>query len=293
MVSSRHEAAHRIFQDRPELLAPVFRILDLPPPEKAAVEVLTPDVTEARPLERRVDSVLRVKPYDGGGFLLAIEAQGRCDPDKAVNWAYYVSYLAAKYKHPVLLLVVCQDKATADWAAGPFRLGMDDWTTLSVHPLVLGPGNVPVILDPEEAAQDLTLATFSALTHGSHRDAPAILKALARAMGTADPDSVRYYTELLEIGLGAKTPAGITWRNEMSVGTYFPGRGTLIEETFLKGKAEGEAHGVLRVLEKRGIPTLAETRDRITNCTDLDTLDHWLDRAFTVSTADELFAEDG
>ncbi|MFD8368172.1 RpnC/YadD family protein [Streptomyces hygroscopicus] len=301
MVSSRHEAAHRIFQDRPELLAPVFRILDLPPPEKAAVEVLTPDVTEARPLERRVDSVLRVKPYDGGGFLLAIEAQGRCDPDKAVNWAYYVSYLAAKYKHPVLLLVVCQDKATADWATGPFRLGMDDWTTLSVHPLVLGPGNVPVILDPEEAAQDLTLATFSALTHGSHRDAPAILKALARAMGTADPDSVRYYTELLEIGLGAKTPAGITWRNEMSVGTYFPGRGTLIEETFLKGKAEGkaegEAHGraqgVLRVLEKRGIPTLAETRDRITNCTDLDTLDRWFDRAFTVSTADELFAEDG
>ncbi|MFJ1993664.1 hypothetical protein [Streptomyces asiaticus] len=78
----------------------------------------------------------------------------------------------------------------------------------------------------------------------------------------------------------------------MSVGTYFPGRGTLIEETFLKGKAEGEARGVLRVLEKRGIPTLAETRDRIINCTDLDTLDRWLDRAVTVSTADELFAEE-
>ncbi|WP_329618542.1 hypothetical protein [Streptomyces sp. S465] len=86
----------------------------------------------------------------------------------------------------------------------------------------------------------------------------------------------------------------------MSVGTYFPGRGTLIEETFLKGKAEGkaegEAHGraqgVLRVLEKRGIPTQPETRDRITNCTDLDTLDRWLDRAITVSTADELFEEE-
>ncbi|MBO3674148.1 hypothetical protein [Streptomyces sp. NEAU-YJ-81] len=300
MVSSRHEAAHRIFQERPELLAPVFRILDLSPPEKAAVEVLTPDATEIRPLERRVDSVLRVKPFDGDDFLLAIEAQGRCDPDKAVNWAYYMSYPAAKYKQPALLLVVCQDKATAEWATGPFRVGVDDWTALSVHPLVLGPGNVPVILDPDEAAQDLTLATFSALTHGSHQDAPAILKALARAMGTADPESVSYYSELLEIGLGSTTPAGITWRNEMSVGTYFPGRGTLIEETFLKGKAEGaaegeargRAQGVLRVLEKRGIPTLAETRDRITNCTDLDTLDRWLDRAFAVSTADELFTED-
>ncbi|TMU93880.1 hypothetical protein [Streptomyces sp. DASNCL29] len=291
MVSSRHEAAHRIFQDRPELLAPVFRILDLPPPEKAAVEVLTPDATEIRPLERRVDSVLRVNPLEGDGFLLAIEAQGRRDDAKGGSWAYYLSYLTAKYERPALLLVVCQDKATADWAMGPFQLGLDDWTALSVHPLVLGPGNVPVILDPEEAAQDLTLATFSALTHGSHREAPAILKALARAMGTADPESVSYYSELLEIGLGG-TPAGITWRNEMSVGTYFPGRGTLIEETFLKGKAEGEARGVLRVLEKRGIPTLAETRDRIINCTDLDTLDRWLDRAVTVSTADELFAEE-
>ncbi len=222
MVSSRHEAAHRIFQDRPELLAPVFRILDLPPPEKAAVEVLTPDVTEARPLERRVDSVLRVKPYDGGGFLLAIEAQGRCDPDKAVNWAYYVSYLAAKYKHPVLLLVVCQDKATADWAAGPFRLGMDDWTTLSVHPLVLGPGNVPVILDPEEAAQDLTLATFSALTHGSHRDAPAILKALARAMGTADPDSVRYSGEPRAYCASWKSGASRPWQRPATASPTAP-----------------------------------------------------------------------
>ncbi|MER8155043.1 hypothetical protein [Streptomyces sp. NPDC094472] len=80
------------------------------------------------------------------------------------------------------------------------------------------------------------------------------------------------------------------------VGSYFPGRGTLIEETFLKGKAEGEVHsrvrGVLRALEKRGITAPPETRDRITNCTDLDILDRWFDRAFTVSTTDELFAEE-
>ncbi len=296
MVSSRHEAAHRIFQERPELLAPVFRILDVPLPKEAAVEVLTPDATEIRPLERRVDSVLRVDPPDGGGFLLAIEAQGRRDPAKAVSWAYYLSFLAAKHERSALLLVVCQDKTTADWAAGPFKLGVDDWTALSVHPLVLGPGNVPVILDADEAAQDLTLATFSALTHGRDPNAPAILKALARAMGTADPESVSYYSELLEIGLG-ETPARDIWRNEMRVGTYFPGRGTLIEETFLEGKAQGQteerALAVLRVLEKRGISIPAEARDRITDCAYLNTLDRWFDRAFTVSTADELFTEDG
>ncbi|OEV06003.1 hypothetical protein AN216_00545, partial [Streptomyces oceani] len=60
MVTARHEAAHRIFQDRPELLSPVFRILGVPLPPKVEVDVLSADATEIRPLERRVDSVLRI-----------------------------------------------------------------------------------------------------------------------------------------------------------------------------------------------------------------------------------------
>ncbi|PGH49148.1 hypothetical protein [Streptomyces sp. Ru87] len=303
MVTSQHEASHRIFGDRPELLSPVFRILGVPLPAAAAIEVLTPDATEIRPLERRVDSVLRVEPCDGsGGFLLAIEAQGRRDRIKAVSWAYYLSFLKAKYECPALLLVVCQDKATADWAAGPFRLGPEGWAALSVHPLVLGPGNVPVILDPDEAAGNLALAAFSAITHGRDREAPAILEALACALGTADPESVVYYSEMLEIGLG-NTPARDIWRNLMTVGSYFPGRGTLVEEKFLEGKAEGKAEGqavgqaeerarlVVRVLENRGVSVPPEVRERVAGCADLETLGRWLDLSFTVSEAGGIFEE--
>ncbi|MEU4212233.1 hypothetical protein AB0F13_19905 [Streptomyces sp. NPDC026206] len=292
MVTSHHEAAHRIFQDRPELLAPVFRILGVPLPEKAAVEVLSADVTEIRPLERRVDSVLRVEPPDGsGGFILAVEAQGRRDPAKAVSWAYYLSYLMAKYTCPALLLVVCQDEATADWAAGPFRLGPEGWTALSVHPLVLGPGNVPVITDPDRASRHLALATFSAMTHSTDEEAPAILEALARALEKAEPETIAYYSELLEIGLG-NTPARDIWRNLMPR-TYFPGRGTLIEQTWMEGEAAGRlgerAEMVLRVLENRGIDVSPEIRERVMSCTYFDTLGYWVDRAFTVSTAEEIF----
>ncbi|MGW1077463.1 hypothetical protein [Streptomyces sp. NPDC002537] len=326
MVTSRHEASHRIFQERPELLSPVFRLLGVPLPAKATVEVLTADVTEIRPLERRVDSVLRIEPVDdddgggGDGFLLAIEAQGRQDPDKAVSWAYYMSFLKAKYACPVLLLVVCQDKKTADWAAGPFRLGVEAWTSLSVHPLVLGPGNVPLIIDQEEAAEDLTMATFSAMTHGSSQEAPAILDALARALATAAPETSAYYSELLEIGLG-NSRAGETWRKLMPIRTYFPGRGTMIEQALLEGEAKGRAEGrfegraegrveglaegltqgraweralmVLRLLRNRDIAVSPEIRERISNCSDLDTLERWLDRAFTVSSAEALFDEQG
>ncbi|MFH8785102.1 hypothetical protein [Streptomyces roseoverticillatus] len=296
MVTANHEASHRIFQERPELLAPVFRILGVPLPEEVSVEVLSPDATEIRPLERRVDSVLRIQPRDSSkSFLLAIEAQGRRDSDKAVSWAYYLAFLKAKYGHPALLLVVCQDKATAEWAAGPFKLGPEGWKALSVHPLVLGPGNVPPIIDEEEAAQNLAMATFSAMTHGRDQDAPAILDALARALGTVDEESVAYYSELLEIGLG-ETPARETWRNLMTIRTYFPGRGTLIEETLLKGEAKGRAAAssamVLRVLDHREIFMPEAARERITSCTDLDVLERWMDRALTASTIDEVFAEE-
>ncbi|MGW2226681.1 hypothetical protein [Streptomyces formicae] len=119
MVTSPHEASHRIFQEQPELLRPVFRILGVPLPERPSVEVITPDVTETRPLERRIDTLLCINEPDGDGFLLAIEAQRRRDPDKAASWGYYLSYLHSKYRIPALLLVVCQDKTTSDWAKGP------------------------------------------------------------------------------------------------------------------------------------------------------------------------------
>ncbi|AGP56926.1 hypothetical protein [Streptomyces rapamycinicus] len=79
------------------------------------------------------------------------------------------------------------------------------------------------------------------------------------------------------------------------VGSYFPGRGTLIEQTFLKGQAHGEAaglaEGVLRILEHRGIAVRPEAHRRISECAYRDTLRHWLDRAFAVSRADELLDE--
>ncbi|MDJ1134594.1 hypothetical protein [Streptomyces iconiensis] len=301
MVTSRHEAAHRIFQERPALLAPTFRLLGVHLPEESSVEVLTPDATELKPIERRLDSVLRLTPCDGGTpTMLAIEAQGRPDGDKAASWAYYLAFLKAKNKCPALLVIVCQDKETAEWAMGPFHLGPDDWQSLTVRPLVLGPGNVPMIIDPEEAAADLPMATFAAITHGKNPDATAILKALAHALGRADDESLTYYSELLESGLGP-TPNRQTWRALMKNGSYFPGRGTLVEETFLKGEASGEAKGkasgvaegqakaVLAILRLRDIPLTDAQHSRIMECRDLDLLACWVERAMTVTRTDELW----
>ena len=77
---------------------------------------------------------------------------------------------------------------------------------------------------------------------------------------------------------------------------YFPGRGHLMERAYLEGRAEGQAAGeaalILRLLEKRGVLVSEGVRERVTSCTDLDTLTLWFDRALTVTVAEELFVEE-
>ncbi|MER6122309.1 hypothetical protein ABT173_06375 [Streptomyces sp. NPDC001795] len=294
MVTSAHEGMHRIFQERPEILAPVFGVLGVPLSAKATVDAVTTDVTETRPLERRVDTVLRIGPSDGEDFLLAIESQSKRVPGKEASWAYYVAYLQAKYRLPVLLLVVCQDGATAKWAAGPFDCGTRGWTAQRTYPLVAGPDNLPVITDARTAAKNLPLAVLSALAHARSADCGAILKAISSALQElqeTDPDTAGYFFDFLEINLG-DTPAGKKWKEIMSFVSYFPGRGTVRETAYLEGRTEGEAKGILSVLEVRGIPVPDSVRERITACTDLDRMDAWLERSRTVERAEDLFAED-
>ncbi|ANS67308.1 hypothetical protein SLINC_5084 [Streptomyces lincolnensis] len=271
----------------------MFGVLGVPFPAKATVDAVTTNATEARPLERRVDTVLRIGPSDGEDFLLAIESQSKKVAGKEASWAYYVAYLQAKFGLPVLLLVVCQDRATAKWAAGPFDCGTRGWTAQRTCPLVAGPDNLPVITDVRSVAKNLALAALSALAHARSPDCGAILEAISSALQDlqeTDPDTAEYFFDFLEVTLG-KTPAAEKWKGIMSFVSYFPGRGTVRETAYLEGKAEGTAEGILRVLEVRGLAISDDVRERVTTCTDLDRLNGWLDRAGTVGRAEDLFVE--
>ncbi|MBT2390817.1 hypothetical protein J7E87_15650 [Streptomyces sp. ISL-1] len=296
MVSSSHEAMHRIFQKDPGVFSRTFRTLDLPLADPDTVSLMPTDLTEIKPLERRVDTLLRIDTVMDGSYLLAVEAQGRKDPDKPASWAYYLAYLHTKYRLPAVLLVTCQDRGTATWASGPFVFGPDYWPMLTIRPLVLGPHNVPVLTDARTAAKDIALATLSAITHGRDANADAILRIHAAALRTVDEETAEFFAELTELGLGS-APAAKTWRHLMTVDLAFfrsetserlraEGRVLGREE----GRIQGRAEDILRILERRGIETPDTVRDRVTSCTDIDTLDTWFDRALTATTAEDLFA---
>lgn len=65
------------------------------------------------------------------------------------------------------------------------------------------------------------------------------------------------------------------------------------EEGRAEGRAEGEARSVLLVMERRGIDVTDTVRERVTTCTDPDTLLEWLGRAVTATSAEEVFGGDG
>ncbi|MFG2324462.1 hypothetical protein [Streptomyces sp. NPDC048568] len=79
----------------------------------------------------------------------------------------------------------------------------------------------------------------------------------------------------------------------------FPGSNTIVEESWLEGrakgqsegKAEGKAEDILHILEVRGIEVSDSVRERVTDCTDLDVLGTWLDRSLSAAHAEELFGE--
>jgi hypothetical protein len=290
MVTSSHEAMHRIFQEGPGIFARTFARLGIPFTEPLAVSLLSTDLTEIKPLERRLDTLLQIDTADGESYLLAVEAQGRKDADKGGSWAYYLSYLYAKYRKQPILLVTCQDEETAHWAEGPFHFGISRWRSLTVRPLVLGPHNVPVITDPAAAARDIPLAVFSAITHGKHPQADTMLKALGSALKTVDELTASIFRELTELGLGT-SPAAQIWKDLMAVDLSFF-RSETSQQLRAEGRVEGRVEDLLLVIRTREIDLSDDLRARITGCTDLELLREWFGRALTAARAEDIFAPD-
>ncbi|EDY42734.1 hypothetical protein [Streptomyces sp. SPB074] len=287
MVTAPHEALHHVFLQDKTLYARVLRRLGVEVGEPARVEEETTDLTETRPLERRVDSLSRVKDT-GGEYLIAPQSRTGVDPLKPAAWAYYVAFLMSKYRLPVLLLVATASHRTAKWADRAHDHGVADWSALTVRPLVVGPDTLAPVTDPEEARRDLALAALTVMTHATSPAVDATMKALSAALRDQAEAIALAYLELVAQGLGT-TEAGIKWRSLVATDLSFF-TSPLSEELREEGRAEGQARSLLKVLRARGIEVPDESRARVESCADTATLDTWLDRALVATTLAEVFA---
>ncbi|WP_143591655.1 hypothetical protein [Thermoactinospora rubra] len=296
MVSPSHEALHRVFQaDTTLVTCALDHLLGVTLPKIHAITRIDSDMTEHKALVRQADSVFLLET-DKRPHAVIVESQLKEDHKKPAAWAYYASYMQANYGTDPVLLVICRDLATAKWARQVHRLGLSDAPCLLLHPLVLGPDNVPVLDTLDAACANPSLAVLSSLVHSLGPQASDILGVLAPALATIDVETALDLSHVTEAGLEG-TPALQIWRALMSAMT-FPyqtelerqGEAKGLAKGRVEGRAEGEAIAVLRVLRRRGIPVPEDARQRIAACTDTAQLEQWLDRALEVDTIDELFA---
>jgi predicted transposase YdaD len=57
-----------------------------------------------------------------------------------------------------------------------------------------------------------------------------------------------------------------------------------------KGETKGKAEALVMILKQRGLAMTDEQQHQLVTCTDLPTLDRWLERALSVTSLDELLA---
>jgi hypothetical protein len=285
MPSALHEGLIEMFRQRPafaaELVAELFKV-DVPPWQHARLD--SSDLPVLAPTEYRADVVVTLLAGQQPVLAVIAEIQLRSDPAKRRTWPVYLATLHARLGCPVVLIVVSPSAACAEWCAQPIRLGHPG---LELRPLVLGPRQIPHVIDETQAVSSPELSLLSAIAHSDDPQRDKIFHSFTRALATIEDERASLYADLVLATL--PTAARHYLETLMSTGTY-EYQSDFVSRPYNQGKAEGEIKSLLTVLAARGFTVPSELLDRITSCTEFDQLEAWIKRAATATTLDEVFS---
>ncbi|WP_437326581.1 hypothetical protein [Sorangium sp. So ce381] len=297
MPSVTHEALVELFKNRPTLAAEMLHdALGQPVPAFTEARVVSSDLTEILPSDRRADVilVLLVGEQQRPAMAIVVEVQLGVDPEKPYVWPVYVVQTRARHRCPTQLLVVTIDAEIARWCSRPIDTGHPG---LTLTPLVLGPEGVPVVTDAEQATAAPEVVVLSAMAHGQGEAAEAIGVAFLAAAAGIDEERRAVYGDLVLSSLNAAArrtleammKSGYEFQSEFARSYVAKG----VEKGRQEGLLEAKAQAVLAFLEARGLEVPAEVRERVLASTDIAELDRWVRRAAAVSDARELLATTG
>ena len=199
--------------------------------------------------------------------------------------------LRARWRCPVLLVIIAPNAAVARWCAEPIDLGHG---RCLLRPLVLGPDQIPVITDPEEALRAPELAVLSVAAHGHEPGAEHIALAALSAVRDLDSDRHLLYPDFIFALLGQVARTALEqlmripnyeYQSDFARKYYFEGKA--------EGKAEGEVAGratlLLKLLRLRGFVVPEELERRISACADSERLELWAGRLLSAQSLGEVF----
>lgn len=285
-VSSIHEGLLELVRDRPAFAADLLTgVLDVRIPPFAEARIADSTLNQATPVENHADAAVLL--IEGDPVLgVIVEAQLQEDARKHYTWPLYAIAARARHECPFIVLVVTLDTQVALWASRPIDLG----DGMMFRPRVIGPDAIPKLTDADHGKYDPQLAVLSAIAHGRGDldTAVQIGRVAYGAVSTLSDDNQRLlYSALITRSLSdaarevlAVHPLLKPLLQELKLPSYSQG--------LAEGEARGEAKALLTILAERGLLLTEAQRRRVVECADLATLDHWLKRALSVASADEL-----
>jgi hypothetical protein len=302
--SLNHEGVIALVRDRPAFAASLLRDL---------LNVEVPHFTEARLTEATLHQLVPVEYYADAVVLFVdlvdstnkpvlgtiFEVQLQPDARKRFTWPLYAAAARALHECPFVVTVVTADPATTRWASQPIDLGGGN----VFRPHVIGPESIPRVTDHDLASREPQLAVLSVLAHGGGdvETAVPIGRAAIHAALLLPEEQRLLYSILIEQALSEAARKALEMEpqiekffSEAHRRSYAEGEAKGEAKGEARGEARGEAKGkaeaLLMFLKRRGMTITDDQQQRIVTCTDLATIDHWLDRAFSVASVDELLA---
>ena len=262
------------------------------------------EATHATPLntEHHIDLVVLLEDV-APTLAVGIEVQLSRDPDKPWVVPHYATSLRLRHRCHCVLLIVCPVRSVARWARARIPGG---GRGAGFDVLVLGPDDIPRVVDPRVAAEHPQLAVLSGLAHRQHAsDLPVLLTALG-ALAAFDAARTESYTTLILDGLGAAVRKALETTLMLHDDTKIrspllkklfrmsrnEGREEGREEGRVEGRVEGLTHAIVNILEERGIAMSDAERQRFLSATDPTQLSRWLRRSLTAPSADAVLRED-
>jgi len=289
MPSQKHEALVHLFRNSPQLAVRLLRSqVEGPLPKHTDVKVESAELTEVQPAEYRADLVFSLsngKPVHG----LIIEVQLQFDRRKAFTWPAYVANLRARWECPVCLLVVCPDDDAAGGASLPIHLGCDNWFS----PRVVGPNEVPEVLDAVDAEMNPELAVLSAMAHGRDADVAKATRIAALAQGVSarlDADRSKLYLDLVMNSVSeavrkvlAKTMLPFKYEYQSDFAKHY------VAEGRVQGLTQGRVALLTRQLTARFGALVEEVKEQLASKS-IEELEEIGERLLTAASLEEALA---
>jgi hypothetical protein len=292
MPSIEHETIVDMFRRRPRLAGElVTEALGHALPPHAEVAVAETDFTEITPVPYRADLALLLRSRKRAVHALVVEVQLSVTGDKLFTWPHYAVAGRLLWRCEVTVVVVTPYAKVARWAAKRRPIGGGN----TFAPLVVGPEQIPEVVDVDEAVARPELAVLSAMAHGRREVGGRIALAAAEAARRLDPDTAALYYDVV---LGSLGPAAQRALEALMPNGRYEYKSEFARKYFAegleKGREEGLADGERRTLLKllrlkfQHLPPTIVARVEAAEIADLD---RWAERILAATTLDDVFAE--